>query len=261
MISKAKFSKLKKITKYFMIADELKRVRDLYTCSNAFDMTNLKKFREYLTEDTDALYVKDLDEILTGSDPEAKFEMIHFRYLKIKEDFGYPVPDSEFEVSVSDSLTPKRASTKAVIILENLRSAFNAGSIIRTCECFGAEKLILCGITPGLENLRTIKTSKGAHEHLNIERSSSAENTMSELKKAGYVIIGAETGKRSADLRSYKFIDKTAFIFGNEEIGLTRKAISMCDRIVSIEMRGRKNSLNVSNTVSVFLYEYSRQFR
>jgi hypothetical protein len=46
MISKAKFSKLKKITKYFMIADELKRVRDLYTCSNAFDMTNLKKFRE-----------------------------------------------------------------------------------------------------------------------------------------------------------------------------------------------------------------------
>ncbi|HQO10409.1 MAG TPA: TrmH family RNA methyltransferase [Clostridiales bacterium] len=260
MINKVKFSKLKKITKYFRIADELKRVRDLYTGSFVFDLQDLALFREYLADDPDALYIKEIDEILNGSDPEAKFESIHILYLKIKNDFGYPVPDTEFEITGSDSLKPKRESTKAVVILENLRSAFNTGSIIRTCECFGAEKLILYGITPGIDNMRTIKTAKGAHEHLNIERSSSVENTVNELKISGYVIIGAETGKGSTDLRNCKFINRTALIFGNEEIGLSRKTIDLCDQIVSIEMRGTKNSLNVSNAVSVFLFEYSRQY-
>lgn len=261
MISKPKFSRLKKITKYFRIADELKRVRDLYSESGNYEMRDIIKFREYLIEEQEPLYIEDLDEILNDPETEAKFEKMHFLYLKIKEDFGYPVPDTELVRVRKDSALPKKRCTKLVVILENLRSAFNVGSIIRSCECFGAEKLILCGITPGTENQRTVKTAKGANEHLNIERSQSIGESIAELKKAGYSIIGAETGKGSTDLRNCGLCNKTAFIFGNEEIGLTRRTIVLCDNIVSIEMRGRKNSLNVSNAVSVFLYEYSRQFR
>jgi len=257
MISPSKFSKLRKITKYFKIAEELKKLRDEFFHSGTIDTGNLQIFRQYLSSEVDARYQKELDEILSESAAKIRFEKIHFLYHKIKEDFGYPIPESEFIKSSGDSGSERMPCTKLIVILENIRSAFNVGSIIRSCECFGVKELILCGITPGLENLKTLKTTKGAENSIKITVSESLDNSVSELKENGYRITGAETGKGSTDLRKYHFSTKTALLFGNEEIGLTQKTISLCDDIVSIEMRGRKNSLNAANAVSVFLYDYS----
>ena len=80
-----------------------------------------------------------------------------------------------------------------------------------------------------------------------------------QLKEQGYIIIGAETGEGSISLSEHNFQRKTAVIFGNEEIGLTQKVIELCDKIVEIDMKGLKNSLNVSNAASIFLFEYNRQ--
>lgn len=257
MISPSKFSGLRKITKYFQIAQELKKLRNEFLLSGSSDTGNLRKFRHYLESDPDAQYVTELDEIIQETDKRTKLEKIHFLYHRIKEDFGYPVSETEFVKLSGDSDSERLPRTELVVILENLRSAFNVGSIIRSCECFGVKELILCGITPGLENLKTLKTSKGAENSVKVTVSESLDNSVSELKENGYRITGAETGKGSTDLRKYHFSTKAAIIFGNEEIGITKKALSLCDDIVSIEMRGRKNSLNAANAVSVFLYDYS----
>ncbi|MBU4486173.1 MAG: hypothetical protein KKD38_04525, partial [Candidatus Delongbacteria bacterium] len=112
----------------------------------------------------------------------------------------------------------------------------------------------------GKEIPKIVKTAKGTDENVEILHSSSIETTIISLKEEGYKIVGAETGEGSKNLYNYEMIENTAIIFGNEEIGLTYKTINLCDDIVSIKMRGRKNSLNAANAVSVFLYEYSRRF-
>jgi len=261
MITPSKFSRLRKITKYFKIAEELKSLRDGYLLSGTADLENIKEFRLYLAAEPDAEYIKELDEILGEPDNRKMFEKIHFLYHLIKEDFGYPEPESRFISFSRDSSANIRPKTGLVIILENLRSAFNVGSIIRSCECFGARELILSGITPGTENSKTLKTAKGTENNVQIIRTSDIAKTVKELKNSGYIIYGAETGSGSTDIRDLKMPEKAAVIFGNEEIGMTERTLKLCDKIVSIEMRGMKNSLNVSNAVSIFLYEYSRMNR
>lgn len=257
MISPSKFSKLRKITKYFQIAQELKKLRDEFLLSGSPETGNLIRFRHYLESDHDAQYIDELDEIIQETDNRTKLEKIHFLYHKIKDDFGYPVSETEFVKSSGDAGSERLPCTELVVILENLRSAFNVGSIIRSCECFGVKELILCGFTPGADNQKTLKTAKGTESNVAIRRSSSIELLIAELKENGYRIAGAETGNGSTDLREYLFSTKTALIFGNEEIGLTQKTIRMCDDIVSIEMRGRKNSLNVANAAAIFLFKFS----
>jgi tRNA G18 (ribose-2'-O)-methylase SpoU len=257
MISPSKFSGLKKITKYFQIAQELKKLRDEFLLSGSSDTGILRKFRHYLESDTDAQYITELDDIIQETDKRTKLEKIHFLYLKIKDDFGYPVSETEFVKSSGDSDSERLPRTELVVILENLRSAFNAGSIIRSCECFGVKEVILCGMTPGPENLKTLKTAKGTESNVKITRSSSIELSIAELKENGYRIAGAETGNGSTDIRDYNHRTKTAIIFGNEEIGLTQRTVSLCDDIVSIEMRGRKNSLNVASAAAIFLFEFT----
>ncbi|HAQ61108.1 TPA: hypothetical protein DCR49_03785 [Candidatus Delongbacteria bacterium] len=261
MITPSKFSRLRKITKYFKIAEELKSLRDSYLSSGSADLENIKAFRWYLEAETDAEYIKELDEIIDEPDSRKMFEKIHFLYHRIKDDFGYPEPESRFIISSGDSCEKNMPKTGLVIILENLRSAFNAGSIIRSCECFGAKELILSGITPGTENSKTLKTAKGTENNVKITRTKDITKSVNELKNGGYIIYGAETGTGSTDLRNLRMPEKSAVVFGNEEIGMTEKTLKLCDKIVSIEMRGMKNSLNVSNAVSIFLYEYSRNNR
>lgn len=259
MISESKFNKLRKITKYFRIAEELKVLRDEFLKEERSEFNILRNYYSYLLSSDDPLYLAELKEILEESCSEVRFEKIHFLYHRIMEDFGYPVSENQFIKTSKDSLNKAEPKTKLIIILENLRSAFNVGSIIRSSECFGVNKLILCGITPGTENQKTLKTAKGTHENVETVHSSSIENTIAGLKEQGYRIVGAETGKGSKDLNFYDMAENTAIIFGNEEIGITLKTIDLCDDIVSIKLKGRKNSLNVSNAVSIFLYEYSKK--
>ena len=258
MISPSKFIKLRKITKYFKIAEELKFLRDGYLTSGSIDLSNLEVFRKYLSFEPEALYINEIVEIIEEPDPKISFERIHFLYHRIKDDFGYPVPESEFVKSSKDSQENLQPKTDLVIILENLRSAFNVGSIIRSCECFGVKELILFGMTPGTENDRTVKTAKGTEKNVLITCTAEIRTLISVLREKGYLILGAETGSGSSDLRDIVIPERTAIIFGNEEIGITQETLGLCDKMISIKMRGIKNSLNVSNAVSIFLYEYSK---
>lgn len=258
MITFSKFSSLKKITKYFHVAKELQKLRDELARGADADCDILEKLLLYLVMADENEFVQNIKEILNEKDVRKKFESTHFLYHSIKEYFGYPDPEGKFVGTTGDRYNGKYLKNSLVVVLENIRSAFNTGSIIRSCECFGVGKLILAGITPGVENPKVIKTSKGTEDFVEIERTGELGITISDLKSRGYIIAGAETGKGSIGITDFIMPEKTAFVFGNEEIGITSDTLKLCDYIVSIKMAGMKNSLNVASAASVFIYEYSK---
>ena len=140
-----------------------------------------------------------------------------------------------------------------------MRSAFNVGSIIRSAECFAIREIITTGITPQITDNKVIKTAKNTEKNVKFSFAQDISEVIKTLKDQDYTILGAETGEGSVTLSEYQFQGKIAIIFGNEEIGLTQKAVDQCDVIVEIDMKGLKNSLNVSNAAAIFMFEYNKQ--
>lgn len=258
MISFSKFSSLKKITKYFHVAKELDKLREGFAKGTDPHPGILEQLLSYLVRSDEKEFVEDIKGILKEKDIRKKFESTHFLYHSIKDYFGYPEPEGKFVGTSGDRPPGKYKKNDLVIVLENIRSAFNTGSIIRSCECFGVGNLILAGITPGVENPKVLKTAKGTKDHVKTERTLDLAETISGLKSRGYIIAGAETGTGSIEITDFIMPEKTAFIFGNEEIGISSDIIKLCDYIVTIKMAGMKNSLNVASAASIFMYEYSK---
>ncbi|MFO7811143.1 MAG: TrmH family RNA methyltransferase [Candidatus Delongbacteria bacterium] len=255
MLSRSKFNKLKDVTRYFKIADELSRIRQELIRGITPDMENIRNYLKFLKE-SDGKYKEEIEHIVLETDHRIKLELTHFLYHTIKEDMGYPEPESRFIKMSADVDNVQKNTCELVIILENLRSAHNVGSVIRSCECFGIKQLILCGITPGTDNPKISKTAKGAEKYVDIISHKNVRSVFDSSVLEGYSLIGAETGPGSDDLSCFSFDTKTAIVLGNEEIGLTKETLGLCQNIVSVKMRGTKNSLNIANCASVLMYDY-----
>ena len=158
-----------------------------------------------------------------------------------------------------------------ILLLPNIRSTFNVGSIFRTAEGFGVKKIIISGYTPYPSlNLVGQDDSRLPHLREKITRQISktalgAENIVdfdyynklpiSELKKHGFTILALEQSKDSVSLPKYKpSNDKIALIVGEEVHGLTSDELAFCDEIVEIPMQGQKESFNVSVATGICLY-------
>lgn len=146
------------------------------------------------------------------------------------------------------------------VLLHNVRSAHNVGSIFRTADAAGVSKLYLCGLTPlpvdrfGRIQKDIRKTALGAETYVPWERSSSAVKVIQKLKKDGWTIVGVEQEKRSREYRSLRARAKTVFVFGNEVRGLPKSIRDACDVLIEIPMRGKKESLNVSVAAGIILF-------
>lgn len=152
-----------------------------------------------------------------------------------------------------------------VVILNNIRSMENVGSIFRTCDAFGVKKLYLVGITPapvdrfGRENSRLSKASLGAEKFVEWERVENLKDPIEKLKEDGFKIVAVEQDKRAVDYRSLKTSkllassSKLALVFGNEVDGVSREDLDLCDMVVEIPMKGKKESLNVAVSVGIIL--------
>ncbi len=150
---------------------------------------------------------------------------------------------------------------ECVLILDNIRSVANVGSIFRTADCLGVSKIILVGTTPtpldrfGRKRKDFIKVSLGAEQFVSWEVAKSLSVKIKQLKKEGYKIIALEQNKRSKKLGvGSKKKEKFALIVGNEVDGISRLNLDMCDEIVEIPMRGKKESMNVSVATGIALF-------
>lgn len=149
---------------------------------------------------------------------------------------------------------------KFFLILHNIRSTYNVGSIFRTADACGISKIFLTGYTPtpldnfGREVKAISKTALGAEKEIEWEYFSQPSKVIKKLKKEGVEIIAVEQDQKSIDYKKIKIKTSTAFILGNEVRGLSKQLLSQCDIIAEIPMRGKKESLNVSVTAGIVLF-------
>jgi tRNA G18 (ribose-2'-O)-methylase SpoU len=144
-------------------------------------------------------------------------------------------------------------------ILENVRSSHNVGSIFRTADALGVQKIFLAGYTPapkdkfGRINKEIAKTALGAEESVAWESVESVSKCIKGLKREEFAVVAVELHSKSSDYRKFKLKGSTVFIFGNEVDGVSEKTIKLCDEIVAVPMKGKKESLNVSVTFGIVM--------
>ena len=190
---------------------------------------------------------------------QPSLQLIYNILVPLERELNLAVKD-DFFITNEDRETSKGKSKPIIVVLDHLRSAFNVGSILRSCESFNIDRVCLVGYTPSPEDQQVQKTSMGTWEQVNWETFPSIEACFEKLKAEGYYIYGVETAEKAAKLGSIEIKFPATFVLGNERFGLSSDTLKKCDQVIEIELSGHKNSLNVANAASIVLYESSKQF-
>ena len=152
----------------------------------------------------------------------------------------------------------KSKKTAAIVILDNIRSIHNVGSIFRTSDSFLIEKIIISGYTGTPENDRMKKTALGSSDSVDWEYSDDIIETIKKLQKKDVKIISIEQADESLKIEKFNPVSGTkyAFIFGNEVDGVSDDIINVSDEVVEIPQVGTKHSLNVSVAAGIVLWDF-----
>jgi 23S rRNA (guanosine2251-2'-O)-methyltransferase len=148
------------------------------------------------------------------------------------------------------------------LILHNIRSTHNVGSLFRTADCAGVGELFLCGYTPtpidrfGRARSDVAKVALGAEKTIPWQQHEDTLLLLKKLKKDGYRIIALEQSERSVHFKKIIVEGKTALVVGNEVGGIEEALLAHCDDIAEIPMAGEKESLNVSVAAGVALFAW-----
>ena len=148
-----------------------------------------------------------------------------------------------------------------IIVLDNVRSAHNVGSVFRTSDAFLIEKIMLCGICPIPPKNEIRKTALGATESVEWEYFNDNADCIKGLTKKGYKIISIEQADNATELNNY-FMEKPqkiALVFGNEINGVSEEIIQQSDDVIEIPQHGTKHSFNVSVSVGIVLWDLTRK--
>ena len=149
--------------------------------------------------------------------------------------------------------------TPLIIILDDIRSLNNIGSIFRTCDAFKIEKIYLCGITATPPNRKITKTAIGATESIDWEYYENINDLVLELKNNGIIIWAVEQTDNSKTLSEMENLVKNkkhALIFGNEINGVKQDVINNCNNVIEISQYGTKHSLNVSIAAGIVIWNF-----
>ena len=144
-----------------------------------------------------------------------------------------------------------------IVVLDNVRSMHNVGSVFRTADGFLLEAIYLCGYTPKPPHRDIQKTALGATETVHWQAFETTAEAVQLLKKNGYQLLAVEQAKQSMMLHqiNYSANEKLAIIFGNEVEGVQQDIIDQCDACIEIPQFGMKHSLNVSVAAGIVLYK------
>jgi 23S rRNA (guanosine2251-2'-O)-methyltransferase len=148
-----------------------------------------------------------------------------------------------------------------IVVLDNIRSHNNIGSVFRTSDAFMVEKVLLCGITAIPPHRDIQKTALGATESVSWTYYSSTLEAVVELKKEGYIIVGVEQVEGSYELQDF-IVDKGkkyAVVFGHEINGVSQEIIDLCDDCIEIPQFGTKHSFNIAVSAGIVLWELTRK--
>ncbi len=182
----------------------------------------------------------------------------HGRSLK-----GKPAPDgieTFFEVKTCDSeLAPEefaRLPRRPIhIVLDNLRSAFNVGSIFRLADAARAAEIVPCGYTAYPPHHKLEQTSLGTTDSVPWRRFDDIVSALADLKTKGVQLVAVETARGASPYHRFEYSFPVALVLGNEALGVSAAALKTCDAVVEIPVFGYKNSVNVATAAGIVLYE------
>lgn len=175
----------------------------------------------------------------------------HQGFIAFTTEFEYAPLNDIIEYALSRSENP------LIVLLDGIEDPQNLGSIIRVCECGGADGIVIPLHRSAQVNETVMKVSAGAAQHIKIARETNINNTIGELKKAGFWIYGGDG--RGESMYKTDFRGKTALVIGGEGKGIKKLTIENCDKTISIPMFGKINSLNASVACGILVYEVNRQ--
>lgn len=148
-----------------------------------------------------------------------------------------------------------------ILVLENVRSMHNVGSVFRTCDALGIEALYLIGYTPTPPHRDIQKTALGATETVTWKHFPEIGSALADLRQNGYRIIAAEQAHGATMLNDFRPAadEKLALIFGNEVEGVSDEVLSVADACIEIPQFGEKHSFNISVSVGIIGWEIVRK--
>jgi 23S rRNA (guanosine2251-2'-O)-methyltransferase len=149
-----------------------------------------------------------------------------------------------------------------IVVLDNIRSMHNVGSVFRTADAFLLHGIYLCGFTPCPPHRDIQKTALGATETVDWTYFENTSMAVESLHQEGYKIFGIEQVERSIPLQEFTdaSLNKMALVFGNEVSGVGATVLESCDGCIEIPQYGMKHSLNISVAVGIVIWELAGQF-
>lgn len=153
--------------------------------------------------------------------------------------------------------------TPLTVVLENVRSMHNVGSVFRTCDAFLVEAILLCGFTPRPPHRDINKTALGATESVLWKGYEQASEAVNQLKAEGYKVLAVEQVHDSIALDQFEINgkQKLAVVFGNEAEGVSQELIALCDGSIEIPQFGSKHSFNISVAAGIVLWELFKKMK
>lgn len=180
--------------------------------------------------------------------------------IPIEKQMNRSAYDHDFIVTKDDTEPENRDILPVSVILYNLRSAFNVGSIIRTSECLNIDKLYLVGYTPTPDHNKVRKTAMGTQEYMDWEHHNDIKVLLDTFKQRSIPVFALETVRNAHSIYEFRFPQPSVLLMGNEALGLPDYILRDCNDTLYIPTRGWKNSLNVSNAFAIAAYELYRQW-
>lgn len=145
------------------------------------------------------------------------------------------------------------------VVLENIFHAHNASACLRTCDCFGVQDVHI------IEDMNQFKPNEevalGANQWLSISRYQKTEDCLNQLRESGYRILATSPRQHSKPLHEVEIDQKTAIVFGAEQVGVSDEAISMADELIHIPMYGFTESFNISVSAGLCLQQFTTRLR
>ena len=168
---------------------------------------------------------------------------------------------TDYEYFDVDEIIAEKRDEKGgfVILCDGVEDVHNLGSILRVAECAGADGVVITKAGCAPVNESVIRISAGAAEHVKVARVSNLRVAIDALKKNGYWLYALEAGEE--DIYSQDFTGNVALVIGGEDCGVRKITRSLCDKIVSLPLKGNVNSLNASVALGIAAYEVLRQRR
>ena len=164
-----------------------------------------------------------------------------------------------FDAEITKDAYDRLPKLPLYFILDNLRSAFNVGSIFRTCDILRVKSLFLCGYTACPPHAKLEKTALGTIDFVPWRYFESAALAVDYLRDRSIAVWAAETASGSVPYDEAEFPEELAIVLGNEALGVSRDVLERCDGLVEIPTRGYKNSLNVASACAVLGFKALEQ--